>query len=207
MRICVSTVAGDARLRLGSASDRHESRRGSGQDTHQRLDAFVQPFVGRVYCHVPMDREFSYAALARLDDGRDRWGTTATRTVYLAGDPAVALAEYARHREVGAPADARSLCSFRLQGIRSLDLRDGEVTQLLGLATGADRFLDRQVARRASRRVRDIGTCQGLIVPSMAFLDQPERFNVVLFVERLGVDLKSLLTDREIIGEIRLGRR
>ena len=170
----------------------------------ERLADLVQPFDGRVYCHVPMDQAFSYAALARPDDGRDRWGVPGTRTVYLAGDPAVALSEYARHRDARAPADSRCLCSLRLQARRVLDLRDRAVTRLLGLPPGAGHFLDRHVARRMSQMVRDLGVCQGLIVPSMAFLDHPERFNVVLFVEWLGVDLATLLTDREDVGEIRL---
>ena len=169
----------------------------------QRAD-LVQPFDGRVYCHAPMDQAFSYAALARPDDGRDRWGATGTRTVYLAGDAAVALSEYARHRDAKAPADSRCLYSMRLQGVMVLNLRDSAVTRLLGLAPGAGQFLDRHVARRASQLVRDTGVSQGLIVPSMAFLDQSGRFNVVLFVEWLRVGLASLLTDRQIVGEIRL---
>jgi hypothetical protein len=38
----------------------------------------------------------------------------------------------------------------------------------------------------------------------MAFLDRPERFNVVLFGEQLGRDVEGLLTDRRAAGEIRL---
>jgi RES domain-containing protein len=176
----------------------------SSQD-RRRLEGLVRPFGGRVHCHVPANRPFSYAALARADDGRDRWGSSGMRTVYLAGDAAVALAEYARHRDVGAPADSRCLCSFRLQAVSLLDLRADDAADVLGLAPAAGRFLDRQEARRVSRAVRDTGVCAGLIVPSMAFLDRPERFNLVLFVERLGVDLAALLTDRETVGEIRVG--
>src|SRR5688572_25218731 len=172
-----------------------------------RLADLVQPFDGRVYCHIPMDRAFSHAALARPDDGRDRWGAVGTRTVYLAGDAAVALSEYARHRDDGPRADARCLCSLHLHPVRVLDLRDGAVTGLLGLPGDAGRFLNRQVARRASEMVRDTGVCQGLLVPSMAFLDQPERFSVALFVEWLGVDLANLLTDRQDVGELRLTAR
>jgi hypothetical protein len=169
------------------------------------LEGRVQPFDGRVYCHIPTDVPFSYDALAAPDDGRDRWGASETQTVYLAGDPGVALAEYARHRKVGAPAESRCLCSFRLQAVNLLDIRGAQSTDLLGpSSTGAHFFLDRQEARRLSRMVRDAAICQGLIVPSMAYLDRPERFNVVLFVEHLGAELESLLTDRETIGQIRL---
>jgi RES domain-containing protein len=187
----------------GSRDDHGEHAAVVSASGRRRLEDLVRPFGGLVHCHVPMDRPFSYAALARPDDGRDRWGASGTRTVYLAGDPAVALAEYARHRDVGAPAERRCLCSFRLQAVSVLDLRAGEAIRILGPSSAAA-FLDRQEARRVSRAVRETGVCQGLIVPSMAYLDRPERLNVVLFVERLGADLESLLTDRETVGEIRV---
>ena len=170
----------------------------------RRLEGFVRPFGGRVYCHAPMDRPFSYDALARPDDGRDRWGASGTRTVYLASDPAVATAEYARHRPVGAPADARCLCSFRLQAVSVLDLRSDELLEVLGRPSGAMQFLDREIARRVAGAVRRGCLSQGLIVPSMAYLDRPERFNVVLFAECLGVDLERLLMDRQTVGDVTL---
>src|SRR5205085_10444129 len=121
-----------------------------------------------------------------------------------AAAPAVALAEYARHRDAGAAADHRVLWTFRLQAVTVLDLRAPAATDSLGIARGGTAFLDRQCARDVARSVRETGICQGLIVPSIAFLDRPERFNVVLFVERLGVDLERLLRDREVVGEIRI---
>jgi RES domain-containing protein len=172
-----------------------------------RLEDFVQPFGGRVHCHAPLDRPFSFAALARPDDGRERWGSAGRRTVHLAGDPAIALAEYARHREPNAADDSRCLVSFRLQVVTVLDLRRPAVLAAVGLRPGLQQFLDRDLARRVSRAVRDADVCQGLIVPSVAFLDRPERFNVVLFIERLGVDLESILTDRETVGELRVAGR
>jgi hypothetical protein len=188
---------------MGDPEDQGESF-GVSASARRHLEGQIQPFGGVVHCHVPRDRPFSYSVLARADDGRDRWGTSGMRTVSLAGDPAVALAEYARHRDRGAPADSRCLCSFRLQAVSVLDLRIATVLELLGLQPGAAQFLDRQVARRVSRAVRDSRLCEGLIVPSMAYLDRPERFNLMLFVERLGVDLDRLLTDRETVGEIEL---
>ena len=169
-----------------------------------RLEALVRPFGGRVHCHSPADRPFSYAALARTDDGRDRWGGPGLRSVYLASDPAVAIAEYARHRDPAAPADRRRICAFRLGAVRLLDVRDDEAAQVLGVPLGPTAFLDRERARRIGRAIRAAGLCQGLIVPSMAFLERPERFNIVLFVEQLDVDLERLLTDPEVVGEIRL---
>jgi hypothetical protein len=169
-----------------------------------RLEDLVEPFGGRVHCHAPADRPFSYEALCRPDDGRDRWGAPGARTVDLAGDPAVALAEYARQRQPGAPADSRCIWTFRLGAVTVLDLRRPAVTDCLGLDRGARVFLDRQLSRAVSGTIRATGLCQGLLVPSMAFLDRPERFNVVLFGEQLGRDVEGLLTDRRAAGEIRL---
>ena len=169
-----------------------------------QLEDLVQPFGGRVHCHAPADRPFSHAALCRPDDGRDRWGGPGLRTVDLAGDPAVALAEYARRREPGAPGDSRCIWTFRLGAVTVLDLRRTAVTDSLRLEPGARLFLDRHVSRATSQAIRATGLCQGLLVPSMAFLDRPERFNVVLFGEILGVELETILTDGHVAGELRL---
>src|SRR5690349_13475956 len=54
------------------------------------VEAFVRPFAGGVYCHAPTDRPFDLNALARKDDGEDRWSSPGTSSIYLAGDPLVA---------------------------------------------------------------------------------------------------------------------
>jgi hypothetical protein len=156
--------------------------------------------------HAPSRETFSIDSLARPDDGHDRWGGPGRRTVFLASDSTVALAEYARQREPGAPDDRRCLYTLRLQAVATLDLRSRAVLETLGLEGSSRVFIDRVVARQVATAIRDADLCQGLIVPSVAFLDRPERFNVVLFAERLGVDLDALLRDPEVVGEVRLGR-
>jgi RES domain-containing protein len=164
----------------------------------------VEPWGGPVYCHAPADQPFNLAVLGRPDDGHERWGTSGLRTVFLATDPAIAIAEYARHRSPGAPADERRVVAMRLSAITVVDLRRPAVADALGVSTPSRHVGDRHVARRVAADVRRTGLCQGLIVPSMAFLDRPERSNVVLFVEHLGRDLDQLLGEIHEVGRLRL---
>jgi RES domain-containing protein len=187
----------------GSPSAR-ASRVADGHSARAYLADAVAPFGGRVSCHVPATEPFSIDRIARADDGHDRWGTPARQTVYLASDRGVAVAEYARHREPGASADTRRIVDVRLQAVPVLDLRNAGVLMALGCSPSMQGGFDRATARRLSAELRDLGICQGLLVPSMAFPDRPGRFNVVLFCERLQTDLGSLLFDVQQVGEIRV---
>lgn len=62
-------------------------------DTREALRKCLTRIGTSVACHAPADQPFDLAALARPDDLDDRWGTPGQRTVFLASDPAVALAE------------------------------------------------------------------------------------------------------------------
>ncbi len=53
-------------------------------------------------------------------------------------------------------------------------------------------------------QVRDASISTGLVVPSMAFLDRPDRFNVILFVEAISGGLETLLTDVRDAGTVAL---
>ena len=169
-----------------------------------RLTDLVAPFGGRLSCHLPATEPFSIDRIARADDGHDRWGMPGRQTAYLASDRGVAVAEFARHCEPGASADARRIVDVRLQAVPVLDLRSAAVLTALGCAPSMRSGFDRATARRLSAELRDLGICQGLLVPSMAFPDRPDRFNVVLFCERLNSDLGSLLFDVQDVGAIRI---
>jgi RES domain-containing protein len=173
----------------------------------ERLDDLVEPFSGSVFCHVPGDRPFAHAELARPDDAHDRWGTSGCRTVFLASDPAIAVAEYARHRPPNAPADDRRLVGMRLVAVMTIDLRRPACVERLTAGAPRGRLVDRETARAIAATARRTATCQGLIVPSMAFLDRPERFNVVLFAENLGRDLSDLLLDVHDVGRVTISGR
>ena len=169
------------------------------------LEDAVRPFGGLVYCHVPAATRFNVDALPKPDDGHDRWGTPRERTVYLAGDAAVAMVEYARHRQPGAPDDERRLMRLRLSAVTVLDVRQPAVAASLGTPSSPGAVIDRERARRIAADVRASGICQGLIVPSAGFVDRADRFNVILFAECLGRDLGELVTEPEEVGRIRIG--
>jgi RES domain-containing protein len=149
-----------------------------------------------LYSHAPDDPSWTLEHLVEPGDDEDRWNRPGEPTAYLASDPGVCLAELGRHHPPGAPLDRRRILRFepaRPEGIGGLvDLRDAAVLRALGVTRPPTVFLDRDRARALAARVRHDVRHAGLVVPSMAFLDDPERCNVVLFGERIG-DLGSVL--------------
>ncbi len=166
--------------------------------------AAVRPFEGDLYCHAPADRPFDVEALAREDDGEDRWSAPGTSTIYLAGDRLVAAAEYARHGPRDDRGDQRRLVKLRVRGVRLLDVRDPAVQTGLGDEDDPIAWLDPDRARDAGRRIREAGICDGLIVPSMAFVDRADVFNVVLFREAIAGPLTATLGEPRDVGRIEL---
>ncbi|HEV7810782.1 MAG TPA: RES family NAD+ phosphorylase [Candidatus Limnocylindrales bacterium] len=173
----------------------------------ESLAARVRSFEGGLYCHAPGDRPFDVEALARDDDGEDRWSTPGTSTIYLAGDPLVATAEYARHGPRDGRDDQRRLVELPIRAVRLLDVRDRAVQAALGDADHPIAWLDIGRAREAARRIREAGICDGLIVPSMAFVDREDVFNVVLFRESIDGPLGSALGAPREVGRIELSAR
>jgi hypothetical protein len=75
-----------------------------------------------------------------------------------------------------------------------LDLRDGQVRSAIGLHGGARRFLDRAIARATAHFLRRTSSAEALLVPSMAFLDDPSGWNLVLFLDKLPTDTSSYMS-------------
>ena len=141
----------------------------------------------------------------RPDDPADRWSAPGARTAYLARDPLVAIAEYARHGPDPVQLDDRRIVRLRLREVPALDLRAADVRIALGLRGGHDAFLDRDVARATALAIRRDGICQAILVPSMGFVDRPDRHNAVVFCEAVPGGLAGILSAPEEIGRIRLG--
>ena len=59
-----------------------------------------------------------------------------------------------------------------------LDLREPAARLALGLRGGIRRFLDVQVARATASFVRHTTPAEAVLAPSMAFLDDPQRWNL-----------------------------
>jgi RES domain-containing protein len=165
------------------------------------LSDHIRPWSGSAYRHIPADSP--YHVLDTRFAGRvaeNRWNVPGEPTFYLAGDVGVALAEYARHfQERRTPALAlvrqrRALYRLELSLDHVLDLREASVRRELDLHGGPRRFLDLNVARATARFIRVTTPAEGLLVPSVAFLDEPNRWNLVLFLEKLPKDLSSVIT-------------
>jgi RES domain-containing protein len=163
------------------------------------LGRLVEPVSGDVFCHAPADRPFELEALARPDDGADRWSSPGTSTIYLAGDALVALGEFARHGDA-AGSDDRRIVRLKLRRVPVLDLRRPAVVTAIGV--DPDRCgVDREESRSLSAVVRGTAICSGLVVPSMAFREDPERFNVVVFAEAVR-SLDDCLGEATEIGRV-----
>jgi RES domain-containing protein len=127
----------------------------------------------------------------------NRWSTDERPTAYLAGDPGVALAEAGRHFVPDDRVQMSSLWRLRVRVERALDLRDVEVGAVLALPSDLAWILDRDRCREVGDRVRAEGIA-AMTVPCAAFIDAPERFDVVLFPEAIEGPIGSVLRDAQL---------
>jgi RES domain-containing protein len=162
--------------------------------------AFLRPWTGTGIRHVPAGSPYAvldtrFAGLA----ADNRWNEPGQPTLYLAGDLGVALAEYARHLrdDVGLSGPLavheRAVYQVEVRLGAVLDLRQPRVRAAIGLHGGPRRFLERDVARATARFLRLATAAEGLLVPSVAFLDEPTRWNLVLFLDKLPTDVSSFM--------------
>ena len=164
---------------------------------------FLHPWHGTAVRHIPTGSRYDvldtrFAGLA----ADNRWNEAGEPTFYLSGDLGVALAEYARHlrEDVGfagtPPVRERAVYQVDVQLAAILDLRDTHVRSAIGLHGGLRRFLDRDAARATARYLRRTTSAEGLLVPSIAFLDEPARWNLVVFLDKLPADAAKFMTAR-----------
>lgn len=158
----------------------------------------IGPWHGTAFRHIPADagydiRDLRYAG--RRSGGRWHW--QGQPTLYLASDAAVAIAEFARHLAVDRGGIAvparRAVYELGIRLERVIDLRDSRVLGLIGREDAPECWLDARVARAVATFFRDSLDLQGLLVPSLAHLDDAERFNVVCFLENLPEAPRSFL--------------
>jgi RES domain-containing protein len=163
--------------------------------------ALLRPWHGTGVRHIPAGSRFSvldtrFAGLAK----DNRWNEPGAPTFYVASDLGVAVAEFGRHmveeRDAGGGRRVQERAVYRLD-VRVealLDLRAPSVRRALGLHGGVRRFLDVAVARATANFARRTTAAEALLVPSVAFLDDPARWNLVLFLEKLPGDLSRFIT-------------
>jgi len=116
---------------------------------------------------------------------------------------ALAQSDPANDPDVGvyafSPDAARRIYDLCLELDRVLDLRDERVCAALSLPDAPACFLDREIARTTASFLRRVARVQAIFVPSLAFLDDPSRWVLVLFLERLdrGLDGIARSVDRD----------
>lgn len=163
------------------------------------LAELVRPWEGRAYRHIPAGaghdiRDLRYAR--RRSSGRWHW--QGQPTLYLASSPAVAISEFARHLALDRGGELvparRAVYELGVRVDRSVDLRDRMVLAHIGRDDDAPGcWLDERIARAVGTFFRDSLGIQALLVPSVAHLDEPERFNLVCFLENLPAEARRFL--------------
>lgn len=156
------------------------------------IEQHLRPWSGIAYRHVSANRtydplDFRLAGLGKLN----RWNRPGEPTLYLAGDEGVLITEWGRHFSINRPAELavnaeeRIVLRFGVSLDAVIDLRHPDVLKELSLDDAPNCFLDRDLARATARFVRTVTPAQGILVPSITFLDQPNRWSLVLFLEKL----------------------
>jgi RES domain-containing protein len=147
-------------------------------------------------------RTFDADALVTAEKG-NRWNAPGEPTAYLAGDPGVALIERGRHLATEGPVE---LLVWRLRVVLDgvLDLRSDDTRHALGLVEPCW-VLDRERCRQLGSALRGTNWCRGMLVPSAGIPDAIDRWNLVVFVERLSRPLANSITDVQSWGVVSLG--
>ena len=176
------------------------------------LRRYLKPWSGAALRHIPADSPFGVLDFRYAGRGADnRWNERGSPTLYLAGDEGVLIAEWGRHFDVDRAARLKALTverrMYRLELSLDavLDLRDAGVCQALSIDEAPNCFLDRGFARATAHFVRRTTEAQGLILPSMGFLDDLERWCLTVFLEKLPPDPVSFIASVTPCGGLRRG--
>lgn len=127
--------------------------------------------------------------------------------MYLAGGIEVAAAEWSRHFQFDRPqilankTKRRKVYGFEVNLNRTLNLCQLELWQELSLKDAPFCFLDRNIARATAAFIRQTTDIEGIFVPSMAFLDDLDKWVLVIFLEKFSQqDAKIFLPTVEEYG-------
>ena len=155
------------------------------------LDSLLRAWTGIGLRHIPAGASRgilvdTHAARSR----RNRWNEAGTPTFYFASDIAVVWTEFGRHIQVELPGgeserQARDIWQVPISLGRLIDFRDPTASASIGLSRIDDWIGDIDRTQATARYVRQHVDVQGLLVPSMGFLDDPARWNVVVYLDRI----------------------
>jgi RES domain-containing protein len=176
------------------------------------LSAHLKRWSGAALRHIPADARFDVLDFRFAGLGRDnRWNEPGHPTLYLAGDEGVLITEWGRHFQIDRTPRLQQMTVerhvYRLELTidQVIDLRDADVCRLLSLENAPGCFANMSVARATAHFIRGTTAAQGLLVPPMGFLDQPEQCCVVLFLDKLPRDVTRFISSVTPCGPLRLG--
>lgn len=174
------------------------------------LAGHLKHWSGAAMRHIPANSPFDVLDFRFAVRGADnRWNEPGSPTLYLAGDEGVLIAEWGRHFATNRTAQLqqmtveRSTFSLELSIDSVLDLRVAEVWNALSLDNAPYCFADISRARATANFVRRTTEAQALLVPSMGFLDDLERWCLVAFLEKLPPDPRSFISAVTPCGALR----
>ncbi|MFN8591199.1 MAG: RES domain-containing protein [Thermomicrobiales bacterium] len=151
--------------------------------------------------------DFRFAGLS----ADNRWHEPGVPTLYLAGDEGVLIAEWGRHFATNRAAHLQALTVerniFRLALTIDavLDLRREEVCTAIAIENAPFCFADIAFARATARFIRSTTQDQRLLVLSLGFIDDFERWGLVLFLEKLPPNPDGFISAVTPCGPLRWG--
>ena len=86
-----------------------------------------------------------------------------------------------------------------------LDLRDSQVQAGLSITGAPTCYLDKGIARAVAELIRRSTAATAIVDPSVAFLDDPERWILVVFLEKLSADPNEFIRSIQVRGTFTVG--
>ena len=155
------------------------------------LDSLLRAWTGIGLRHIPagVSRGILDATHAARSQ-HNRWNEAGTPTFYFASDIAVVVAEFGRHIQAELPGgqperQARDVWKVPISLDRLIDFRDPTASASIGLSKIDAWIGEIDRTQATARYVRQHADVQGLLVPSMGFLDGTARWNVVVYLDRI----------------------
>jgi len=81
-----------------------------------------------------------------------------------------------------------------------MDMRPEHNVEALGVSWSPTWFLDGEVTRALAERIREETPAQAMIVPSIAFVDDHTRWNLVVFLDKVPEETSAWIVGAESIG-------
>lgn len=174
------------------------------------FEAHLAAWSGSALRHIPAGRHYHILDFRAARRGQEnRWNEPGEPTLYLAGDEGVLVGEWGRHLNVdrspsvGRKSAERSVYRLTLTLDQVLDLRHTAIRQALDLTDPPYVFLDVAIARATAHFIRTASPAQAMLVPSVVFLDDPTRYNLVVFLDKVPAEPREWISHAELLGPLR----